>query len=232
MILTKKKMKKIAGIYEKEICAKVPDHEEYNYEFSSEFDEKMHSMILGAEIRPIKKTARAGKRAVGAAVAAAVICIMLGFSTEVRATVASWFRHHREDDPKTVVYEFNEDYTEKKLPQIIIGWLPDEFEDVEPIDTSNAYRFSRAYVHDNKVIDFTIDYMHKGGKMYIIPEEGEDLILEEMIINGNKAELWYDSMSCSMNIFDDTHGILIEIDSNIEKEQIIRIAENIQFVFE
>ena len=231
MILTKKKMKKIAGIYEKEICAKVPDHEEYNYEFSSEYDDKMRHMIFGAEIKPIKKTAPTVKKAARvAAAAAAVLAMVLGFNTDVRAAVRGWFSHPRADDPKTVVYEFNEDYTDKKLPQITIGWLPEDFEGVEPEDSSTDNRFSRVYeAEGGRVVDITIDYMHTGSTLYLVPEEGEQFNTEKIIINGRYAELYIDSESVMLIAPDDERNIMTQIYATVDPDEAIKIAEAISF---
>ena len=160
---------------------------------------------------------------------------MLGIQTEAFAGIRSWFRHLREDDPKTVVYEFSEDYTDKKLPQITIGWLPEDFEGVEPKRDAmdDEYTFSRQYeTNEKRLIDFTISYMHRGGKVYISPEEGEELQCEDLVINGNIAQMYYDSEDIFLLMHDEEYGMEIDIASNIEAEEIIKIAENIKFSFD
>ena len=80
----------------------------------------------------------------------------------------------------------------------------------------DEYMFSRLYeTEDGKSVDFTIDYMHYGGRIYIMPEEGETLQLEELVINGHRADLYYDSVSSVLLVHDEQHGIEIDICSNI-----------------
>jgi hypothetical protein len=172
------------------------------------------------------------------AVAAALIAaigIMFATNSEALAGVLNWFRHEKEDDPKSYVYEFKEEYSNKKIPQIIIGWLPEDFEGIKPqigaID--NDYTYSRAYeTKEGRRIDLLIGHMDKERKIYIVAEIDEELRLEELMIKGKEAEFCWDSETNYLNVFDDSTEMFIQIVANVEKDEMIKIAENIQFVFE
>lgn len=165
----------------------------------------------------------------------ASISIMFATNSEALAGVLNWFRHEKEDDPKSYVYEFKEEYSNKKLPQIIIGWLPEDFEGIKPqigaID--NDYTYSRAYeTKEGRRIDLLIGHMDKERKIYIVAEIDEELRLEELMIKGKEAEFCWDSETNYLNVFDDSTEMFIQIVANVEKDEMIKIAENIQFVFE
>ncbi len=198
---------------------------------AEENDIKMYAAFRKASNRK-----RRWKRII-AAVAAFIVSIGIMFATnsEALAGVLNWFRHEKEDDPKSYVYEFKEEYSNKKLPQIIIGWLPEDFEGIKPqigaID--NDYTYSRAYeTKEGRRIDLMIGHMDKERKIYIVAEIDEELRLEELMIKGKEAEFCWDSETNYLNVFDDSTEMFIQIVANVEKDEMIKIAENIQFVFE
>ena len=198
---------------------------------AEENDIKMYAAFRKASNRK-----RRWKR-ITAAVAAFIVSIGIMFATnsEALAGLINWFGHNDEKDPDSYVYEFSEDYADKKLPQIIIGWLPKEFGDVEPQMgvMNDEHTFIRHYeTKDGKAISLKISYMDKEETLYIIPESGEKLQFEELRINNNRAELLWDSKSSALYVFDDVNGIYTKIVANIEKSEMIKLAENIQFVFE
>ena len=172
------------------------------------------------------------------AVAAALIAaigIMFATNNEASAGVLNWVRHVDEDNPSGYMYEFKGDRSNKKLPQITIGWLPEDFEGIKPQigELNDDYTFDRLYTTKNgRIIDFSIVYMERGERVYILPEFGEVLHAEEFIIKEKKAHYYEDSQSKCLFVFDDETGLMIQINANIEKEEMIKIAENIQFVFE
>lgn len=172
------------------------------------------------------------------AVAAALIAaigIMFATNSEALAGVLNWFRHEKEDDPKSYVYEFKEDYSNIKLPQITIGWLPDDFEGVKPRigAMDDEYTYSRAYeTNKGRRIDILIDHMDKGGRIYVMSEPEEELQVEELTVNGKRADYFEDTHKKGIYVFDDVNGLYIEIVTNLEKDEVIKIAEYIQFVFE
>ena len=180
---------------------------------------------------------RRSRMLIAAAAVAGVILILavfMGMGQEVYGGLFGSYRHRRVDAPATIVYEFYKDYTGVELPQVVIGWLPEDFQNVEPrIDAMNdAYTFSRFYeTPEGRLVVITVDYMHKGGKIYISPEPGEELQIVELTINGNRADLYWDSWSGGIKVFDDDTGLLIQIMSNIEIIEMIKIAENITFIF-
>lgn len=172
------------------------------------------------------------------AVAAALIAaigIMFATNSEALARMLNWFRHEKEDDPKSYVYEFKEDYSNIKLPQITIGWLPDDFEGVKPRigAMDDEYTYSRAYeTNKGRRIDILIDHMDKGGRIYVMSEPEEELQVEELTVNGKRADYFEDTHTKGIYVFDDVNGLYIEIVTNLEKDEVIKIAEYIQFVFE
>ena len=165
----------------------------------------------------------------------AAIGIMFATNSEALAGMLNWFRHEKEDDPKSYAYEFKEDYSNIKLPQITIGWLPEDFEGIKPQigDMDDAYTFSRAFeTKKGRRIDILISYMDKGSRIYVLSEPEETLQLEELTIKDKTAELFRDSETSYLHVFDDSTEMFIQIVANVEKDEMIKIAENIQFVFE
>lgn len=187
----------------------------------------------------LQKT-NAGRKWMKRVAAAAVILlaafgIVFAASSEVRAGVLYWLRHENEDHPNSYDYEFREGFSGKKLPQIIIGWLPEDFENVEPRigALDDEYTFSRAYeTEKGRRIDFLIDYMDRGNTISVFEVPDDELQLEELTVNGKRADLYEDSYSTALLVFDDVNGIVITIRSYIERDEVIKIAENIQFVFD
>ena len=163
------------------------------------------------------------------AVAAALIAaigIMFATNSEALAGVLNWFRHEKEDDPNSYVYEFKGDYSNKKLPQITIGWLPEDFEGIKPqigaID--NDYTYSRAYeTKEGRRIDLLIGHMDKERKIYIVAEIDEELRLEELMIKGKEAEFCWDSETNYLHVFDDSTEMFIQIVANVEKDEMIKM---------
>ena len=230
--LTKKNLRRAAHIAAERMAEETAGYVTEEHEFSPEFEAKMQTLLYEANIsEPEQRENHQKRRKVlpKAAAAAVALAVVLGLNTDVRAAVRGWFSHPRADDPKTVVYEFTEDYTNRKLPQITIGWLPEDFEGVEPEDTSDDYRLSLLYVSEKgRVIDIFVERMDDNNRLYIIPEENHQKI-ETITIKGLYSELYQDLESTTLIMFEEKNGIVIVVNATVTEAELVRIAENIEY---
>lgn len=182
-------------------------------------------------IQPIR---RGRNKWVAAAIALFITAfgILFAVDSEAFTRLFSWSRI--KDQPDGFMYEFHGDYAGTKLPAVTIGWLPEDFEGVEPLagELDDDLDFSRTYeTKEGRMIDINVAYMDKLRWVYIIPNPGEKLYLLEFSMGEKQAELLWDSSSASLFVFDESSGIYFLINSNVEQDEMIRIAENIRFTY-
>ena len=150
----------------------------------------------------------------------------LGVDVEARAAFISWFREFVGD---SVVYSYVGDVPEKNITNYHCSWLPEgvEVTEVDASDTSGHVIYTSP---DDDFAVFSYTYMHSGTALHLFPTE-EELVHTEMQINGMHADFYEEpceNYSCFIIWFNEENQIFFDINSNMSKEDTIRMAESIQ----
>lgn len=201
----------------------IPEHH-----FSDEFMASFKSMKAQERIPRRKKGAGSLRR-----VAAVFLTVLigsgmwLGTNAESRAALIRWFREFRED---YVVYTYEGEMPERDIGSYACTWLPDGMEVVD-MDVSDTSGYVVYTSENDGFAVLSYNYMHSGTAAYLFPSEEKELIHSELELNGMHADIYEESgekNSCFIIWFDETNQISFDINGNLSREEIIRMAESVQ----
>lgn len=151
----------------------------------------------------------------------------LGADSEARAALIRWFREFRED---YVVYTYEGEMPERDIGSYACTWLPDGMEVVD-MDVSDTSGYVVYTSENDGFAVLSYNYMHSGTAAYLFPSEEKELIHSELELNGMHADIYEESgekNSCFIIWFDETNQISFDINGNLSREEIIRMAESVQ----
>ena len=161
-----------------------------------------------------------------------VICLSAGsvlvFSEPARAAVLSWFKEFKEN---YFVYHFEGEDNGKELKVPEFGWLPEGFEKKELQYDDYTYRIKFGN-SGKKYIELNCDLIETVDEKALFAPTG---IVESIMINGIKGEYYQSDDWTDPNYLiwqDDANNVICLIRSNLDKDNIIKTAENIRFVDE
>ena len=198
----------------------LPEPSECAPDFSDHFLIKLQKMIV-KEKRIIKS------KAVLRTVAAALVFIILGttilFATNPQA-YADFKKWVREIYENSVVYKFFEDDGHRDLPEYAFGWLPNGWEitDVMHLETVSY----TAAGNGNDTFYLAYSFIDSGTEIVAV---GEGIYSEKVKVGKTDADFYADQSSDSGNLLvwiDD--DIVFCLNANLDKQIMIRIAENIK----
>ena len=147
------------------------------------------------------------------------------FSEEVRAIVVNWYREMIGDH---IIYHFEGEDNGQTIKPPTFGWLPEGF--VQK-DTYQDDSFYDTWFLDNNGNSFTFGCYRIGTSdiTELITEEDN---LEKIMINNIVCDYYQtiDETEASILIWqDDNNNVVCELGATLDKETIIKIAENISF---
>ena len=202
------------------------------HEFSDSFLEKMDALVA------LDKR-RNKRRRIWHRVASVFLAFLLGASIflavnpEARAALLAWVREVYEN---SVVYRFFGKTTEY-FPQYELKWIPEGIELEKEIDGAGSDGNQRIMIYRNQKTNegFVFCYQAVSDDTIIIVDGYEDELMrasESCVIKGMEGHYYpADNAHSSCLIWiDERQGIVLLIDSNLEKSVILHIAENVSLV--
>lgn len=153
--------------------------------------------------------------------------IWLAFDGEARAEFLRWIRNEYENG---IVYKFFARREEKMLPDVEVGWLPEGYaESVRKISSDHGYIL---FIDDNgERLVLYYRYMYSATSYSITCDN--NVVREEVFVNGEIADFYLDKGKESQNLLfwsNDNWGIKFNLDAALDKEVMIKIAENIRII--
>ena len=151
--------------------------------------------------------------------------VLYAVNPDVRAFVHSWFR---ETYRSTSIYHFTEDSELTELPNYELGYIPDGFEELNRFQKRD--KKSLLYVNPDTEDCFAFECYLLHEAMHIQVSYEDNLYYESVQVNGLPADYYAADESSETNTliwFDKTEQIVFIIDSNIDKETMLKIAEGI-----
>ena len=215
-------LRNAARAVRKSMLASLPEPSEIECEFSEGFLNKM-DVLIALDKR------RQRVRLIARRVAMIFLAILLGLSTwlaidtEARATAMKWIREVIEDN---IYYRFFGTSKETKLPNFVPAWLPDGFTLTESDNSTTHHMFFYEDTESNMIL---FDYCFLSDGLQV-QYSGDDSERETVYIREVPADFYpADETSFSNNLIwiDEYEGIVFLLDSNLEKEVMLRIADSV-----
>ena len=164
-------------------------------------------------------------------VAAVFLTALIGLSawlaidTDARAAALKWIK---EVFGNVIVYRLVDEPETEGKPSYVLTWIPEGLELVDFAEEELWY--SAFYINDTGDICFSFDYSYTDdSQVQIITEPGQ--IIEKVKINGIDADFYPENGDDDTRVLvwiDEEHGVMLSIAGNLDKETILRIAENIK----
>ncbi len=227
--ITDAQLTKAAALVRGSLLSAIPNPEECDHTFNSEFDRKMEAMRRREERRK-------QRRQTTRHVAAAMVTVFVGLSvfcainTEVRAAIRGWTKEIVGD---SAYYWFQGEKAEE-LPYYELTYVPEGYEKIldDEVLNSRVMLYQRG---ENVKDGFTFDYGLTNEDFPVIVGHGGVVHeLQEVSINGCRGELYIstDTKNESHGLIwvDDTNGVWFAITAFLEIEDILHIAEGVKLV--
>ena len=201
----------------------LPEPEECTGQFTVQFEEKIEK-LKKATLR------KATWRKFARSAVAAVLVVLIGFSmlcafnTEVRAAVVAWFK---EAFGTYTTYWFTSE-DQRVLPKYELAWIPN---DCKLIHFDSSERMGIMVYQDSNTNGFTLNYTLADDKsqLTIYSFDGNHEF-EVVAINGMHGELYLSDNTEDPHAllwYDEENGVILSITSNLNPNDIIHIANNI-----
>lgn len=194
------------------------------HSFSEAFVENMNSLA-----NRVKRNARIKlytKRIIAALIALIVgLSLWLAFDTSARAVVRNWFK---EVFGTTVYYHFTENVELTELPNYELSYIPAGFEEVDRFQKSDAKSLFYTQTDNDNVIVFECYLLSKNKHIQVSYDK--DLYHERVLIENLPADFYMADETSETNTLiwlDETNQIVFIINSNLEKDVILSIAEGV-----
>ncbi len=203
------------------------DDELPEHQFSDEFMASFEFMKKQEKVQHRKKRRTPLRR-----VAAVFLAVLIGSGTwlgvdaKARAAFVSWFREFTGD---SVVYTYAGEVPEKEISNYHCYWLPEGVEAME-VDASDTSGHVVYISPEDDFAVFSYTYMHSGTALHLFPT-GEELVHTEMQINGMHADVYEEpgeNYSCCIVWFDEVNQVFFDINGNLNKDEMIRMAASVQ----
>ena len=166
-------------------------------------------------------------------IAAAIIVVLLtagiilASNAEARDRLLDWIQTHV---GKKIVYFFEGNAEERSIKTYLLSYIPDGFEVFE--STQNDTIASICYFSEDMsdMIVFTYGYVEDGDWISVQSSVGESLQEEDVFIHGLPGQYYHDRTDADGNTllwFDAENNIVFQIDSTLDRETILKMAESI-----
>ncbi len=217
-------LKKAAILSHSAFSSSLPEPGEYpEHSFSKRFVRKMEPLFALERQRRVRT-------AVLRRVAAVFLTTLIGLSTwlaidtEARAAAYKWIKEVFEN---VIIYRLADEPDAAGKPRYVLTWIPEGLELVECNDEDIWYGVF--YLDEAGTTGFAFDVCYTSdSQAQLLIEPGQPV--EKVRINGTEADFYpaYESSDTNNLIwFDEDHGVMFIIDANLDKNTMLKIAENI-----
>lgn len=205
----------------------LPENPEPEHAFSEGFQAKMRKLIRKSRAAQAFRTLARGAAAV-LLMALITASVWLAFDGEARADFLQWVRKEYE---ARIVYNFFEGREEKELPKIEFGWLPEDC-----VESSTEISYDHGYIYliysrDENIV-FSYSFIHTDLSASITRDDS--LMCEKVFIKNIAGDFYMNLEEGSSNVLwwvDEESKIEFHINAPLDKETMIKIAENIKIIW-
>lgn len=201
-----------------------PQPEDEAHIFSGHFLAEMNVLLKKTRIQhSLKKLAQSAAAVILLLLISSVI--WLSFDVEARADFIQWIRNEYED---SIVYNFFNKKESSAFPDVEVQWLPEGFTESfsEYSNGSGDIIFTDS---NGREIVFSY-YIMTSQSSTSITQDGS-IIHEDVIINGKPADFYKVLNKEDSNMLwwtDEDSGIALELNAILAKDEMVKIAENLQ----
>lgn len=209
------------------LARSLPAPEACEHDFSPRFLRKM---------RPLLRTGRPARHPVLRRTVAAVLALVVSASVwlsvdmDARASLLSWVRTQRENG--IFSYRFAGSDQQEAVPLYLPTWVPEGFVEAER-DIKNWNAWVLYTGPDNNYFSVDSTWIQDGTGMAVIPYPGQELTPVPVSVNGLPGDLYLSADpetgrgSNNLVWFDDQAHIYFGIDSSLDGETMLRIAQSV-----
>lgn len=209
------------------LARSLPAPEACEHDFSPRFLRKMRPLLRTG--RPVRHPVL--RRIVAAGLALVVsVSVWLGVDMDARASLLSWLRTQRENG--IFSYRFAGPDQQEAVPLYLPAWVPEGFVEAERDILSSSFGIVYVAPDDNYIM-FDYFWMHDGVLTEIVPFQNQEITTFSVTVNGLPGDLYLsvdpETGRDSNNLlwFDDRTHICFAIDSSLDRETMLRIAESV-----
>lgn len=221
-MITNEMLTQAAAELAEAINASLPAPEECHHQFSSKFEKRMKRLIY--------RTNHPVQHRILRSVACILLVMLLGFSSvmavsvEAREAVFGWIREQYES---FYAYYFDGQPRDEEPLSYSPGWMPDGFEYATTLEIAGGevYIFTNA---NSAIVQFSYSTTPDNFCFYV---ETVDYEHRTVYVNGLVGDLYIpydDSLSSELLWRDSTGNTIFSVSAPIEKELLIKIAEQIE----
>lgn len=230
VILNEKTLKEISKQYAIAMGESIRNKYDFNLVFSEDVALKSEDIIKIAESRR-RERGKATLALVMKRVAITILAIGISlgalcmFSEDVRAIVVNWYRELIGDH---IIYHFEGEDDGQPIKAPTFGWIPEGFIQKDTYQDDSRYD---TWFFDNFGNSITFGCYRIGTSDITELISSEDN-LEKIIINNIECDFYQtlDETEASVLIWqDDNNNVVCELGATLERDEIIKIAENICF---
>ena len=224
---SKKELRNAARIYaERRLAAldEVLDNEPVM--LSPTFQQSIASIRQSAEEATIKRRRSRKRLAAICLIIILLITAFFSFNTTARAEFFNWLKSIYKE---YIVYRFFGEKTSDALPELIVEWMPDDFQltDTEILEDSRLYTFENT---DGDAFVLECDKSHSGSAIYIFEGDDERQHLS-IVIGAYEIDCYISEDDISDYIWYNTTGTLFfSMSSSLPHDTNVIIIENIKVV--
>lgn len=209
------------------LARSLPAPEACEHDFSPRFLRKMQPLLRTG--RPARHPVL--RRTVAAGLALVVSAfVWLSVDMDARASLLSWIRTQRENG--IFSYQFAGSDQPEAVPLYLPTWVPEGFVEAER-DIKNWNAWVLYTGPDDNYFSVDSTWIQDGTGMAVIPYPGQELTPVSVSVNGLPGDLYLsvdpETGRDSNNLvwFDDQAHIYFGIDSSLDGETMLRIAQSV-----
>ena len=197
------------------------------YSFSDAFKTNMDLLIK--EVKRHEKVVLFSRRFVAALIALLIgLSLWLTVDTGARAVVRNWFK---EVFGTTVLYHFTDDAKITELPNYELSYIPEGFEEIDRLEEPDILSYLYINPDTEDAIQFECYLLSENNHLQI----GYDNSLnqEKVMIHNLSGDYYAADETSQTNTLvwlDETDQIVFILNSNLEKDVILHMAEGVNLV--
>lgn len=152
--------------------------------------------------------------------------VFLSVDAEARDALRAWLREIGES---FVLYRFTGEDAPAAFPRYRLGWVPEGFVMTEEDDLSNVGMYGAYYADPETGLGFDFDYQFMKNNS-VIGVDGSTHSHKSVTVNNLPGDFYESNTEHESNVlfwFDEEHNLIFNINSDLDQETILSLAESV-----